>query len=563
MSVTNATIAELLRRYAALLSLEGVDRFKLKAYRRAAETIEGLDDSVEDRVRSGDDLTELPGIGKAISAVIHEVVTTGKLARLDETAAKLPPERVELATKPRLDPRKVARIYKKLGIGSLKELESALATGAIREAFDARMEFHVRQGLDQRPRQLLWSVEEMAERIEERLRSLPGVTRVSATGSLRRKQETVGDLGFLVAAKSAKTVFEEFGRFGAVQSSQTIGPRERLYRLSSGISVSVRHTPAKQWGLSLLQATGSAAHLQDLEAHAEALRLPLAPTLAKQGVDSSEESEIYAALGLSYVEPELRESRGEVSAAAEGRLPKLVTLGDLRGDLHMHTTASDGANTIEQMAAAAKARGYAYIAITDHSQSLKIARGLTEKRLLEHLEEIDEANATLQGIRVLKSAEVDILEEGKLDYSNAILKRLDFTICSIHSRFAINREKQTERILRAMDNPYFNILGHATGRLLLSREGYEIDFERIVEHARANGCLFEINSSPNRLDLSDEHAKMAQEAGIKIAVNTDAHSVAELGFISAGVNQARRAWLSAADVLNAQPLKKMLTLLRR
>jgi DNA polymerase (family X) len=564
MKFSNATVAELLRRYAAVLGLEGADRFKLTAYRRAAETIEGLDDDVAKRVHSGSDLTELPGIGKAISEAIVEIVSSGNLARLDRSLTTLSPELAELATRPALDPKKVSRIYKQLGISNLQQLKDKLDTGAIRDKFGARMDFHVRRGLDDRPRHLLWSIEDIADRIEDYLRHLRSVANVSVAGSLRRKQDTVGDLNFVVTGKAAAPIFHEFSRFGAVQSSEPRGRAERIFRLSSGISVSVRWTKRSAWGVSLIEATGSAAHLAEISTRSKAGKLTLtAASLSKAGIDPSDEKAIYEGLDLQWIEPELREGRGEVAVAAKRMLPTLVTVKDLRGDLHMHTTASDGANSIEVMAGAARERGYEYIAITDHSQSLKITNGLSEKRLLQHIKAIDNINAKLKGFRILKSAEVDILEDGRLDYSNAVLKQLDFTICSIHSRFALNREQQTERILRAMDNRYFNILGHATGRLLLKREGYELDIERIIEHAKKTGCLFEINSSPDRLDLSDEHAKLAKDAGIMIAVNTDAHSIDELDFITAGINQARRAWLKPADVLNTRPLKQLQRLLRR
>ena len=394
--------------------------------------------------------------------------------------------------------------------------------------------------------------------------ALPSVTKCSPVGSLRRKQDTVGDLNFLVAGKNAAAIFRGFSRFGAVQSSQARGKTEQLFKLSSGITVFLKWSAQKEWGLSLIQATGSGAHLSEVAAHARAKGMIFtARGLARKRVDLSKEEAIYASLGLDFIEPELREGRGEVSAAAHRKLPKLVTLQDLRGDLHMHTTASDGTHAIPEMVAAARQKGYEYISITDHSQSLKITNGLTEKRLRAQIRAIDALNAKLTGFQILKSSEVDILEDGRLDFPDTLLKELDLTICSIHSRFSLNKQQQTERILRAMDNPHFNILGHATGRLLLRREGYELDMERIIEHAQANGCFFEINANPNRLDLSEQHARLAKDAGVRIAVNTDGHSIEELDFMAAGINQARRAWLQPTDVLNTYPLKKLRQLLKR
>jgi DNA polymerase (family X) len=564
MSANNATVADLLRRYAAVLGMQGVDRFKLKAYRRAADTVEALRTDVGELIKSGSDLRDLPGIGKAISEIIHEIVQQGSLQRLDQTSQKLSPELVELATRPRLDAKKVIRIYKKLGIHSLQELRQVLVAGKVGEVFGQRMEFHVRQGLDDRPRHLLWSIRRFAKQFEEFLWSLPGVTQVAAVGSLRRKQETVGDLNYLVSGRSATAFFLQVAKFGAVKSVRAKRRTTREFVLSSGIIISLTWCPVKEWGLALIRATGSSSHLLQLQAQAAKCKVTLTPAgLSKKRIDASDEAQVYAGLQLHFIAPELREGRGEVGAAARGQLPNLIELKDLRGDLHMHTTASDGANSIAEMVAAARARGYEYIAITDHSQSLKITNGLTEARLRQQLRAIDKLNAKLKGFRILKSAEVDILEDGKLDYSNAMLKELDFTICSIHSRFGLNRQQQTERIIRAMDNRYFTILGHATGRLLLKREGYELDIERILDHAAAAGCFFEINSSPDRLDFSDEHARLAKERGIQIAINTDAHSIAELDFISAGINQARRAWLEVSDVLNTLPLSKLLKDLAR
>jgi DNA polymerase (family 10) len=559
MPVRNRVIADLLRRYGSVLALQGNDRFKVQAYRRAAETVETLPEEIATLLARGDDLKELPGIGKAISAMIEKIVRTGKLAELEKATSTLSPELNELAAKPGLDPKKVLRVYKKLQISSLAELKARLDSGTIREVLGDRMDFHIRQGLDDRPRMLLWSAQKVAGQIEANLQTITAISRIARVGSLRRLQDTVGDLNFLVTGDNPDKVFNEVAAFGAVRSAEQAGPRAMRFRLSSGFTFSVAWTAPDDWGMALLLLTGSAAHIADLRKRAPRRQLAEGQA-ALVGLD---EAAIYKKLGLPFIEPELREGRGEVDAAAARKLPRLIRLDDLRGDLHMHTTASDGAHSPSEMAAAGKARGYEYIAITDHSQSLKITNGLTEKRLLAHIKAIDKLNARLKGFRILKSAEVDILEDGSLDYSASVLKELDFTICSIHSRFALNIQQQTERLLRAMDNPYFNILGHATGRLLLKREGYGVDMEKVMDHAKACGCFFEINASPDRLDLFDEHAKMAKERGIKIAINTDAHSTSELGFMTAGINQARRGWIEATDVLNVLPLARLTRTLRR
>jgi DNA polymerase (family 10) len=561
MPSTNAKAADLLRRYATTLQLEGVDRFKIKAYRRAADTLESTDKDVAKLVARGESLETLPGVGKAISAKIQEIVTTGRLPQLDRAITKLSPELLELATKPQLDPKQVQRVYKKLGISSLKDLKKRLDSGEIRAVLGSRLEFHIRQGLDDRPRLLHWAARELVRQFQAFLERLPEVTRVDVTGSYRRKQDTIGDINFLVTGKSAASTFKRVADFAGVLSHEKIGRTEMRLALSSGRTLTLRYTPDKEWGLARVVSTGSDAHLRGLKEFLARKRRSL--TAKSLGRSAASEDSLYDKAGLAYIEPELREGRGEIECAATGKLPKLVELRDLRGDLHMHTTASDGANTIAEMAEAAKARGYDYIAITDHSQSLKITNGLTPKRLMAQIKAIDKLNARLKGVTILKSAEVDILANGKLDYPASVLKELDLTICSIHSKFALDKRAQTERLMRAMDSRYFNILGHATGRLLLKREGYEIDVEKLIKHARECGCFFEINSSPDRLDLSDEHARLAKNAEVKIAVNTDAHSIRELAFISAGINQARRGWLEETDVLNTYPLPELTRLLRR
>lgn len=557
MAADNAEVAELLRRYAATLVIEGGDRFKIKAYRRAADTIEAAEVDVAGMVAAGDDLTVLPGVGKGLAATITDIVRSGHFTKLEKSVSVLPPELVELATRPALDPKKVLRVYKKLGINSLAALRENLESGKIREVLGGPIEFHVRQGLTDRPRILLVAAELLAGPIEAFLRALPKVSEVARVGSLRRKEQTVGELDFLVTGEgTAAPVFKAFEKYGSVR---TVGPREKHdaeYTLSNGAIARLAYCKPAEWVFELARRTAAPAHWEQLEQLAATKKLKLTA-----GVP--DEPTLYSKLGLTYIEPELREGRGEVDAAAAGTLPHLLTLADLRGDLHMHTTASDGTASILDMARAAQARGYRYIAITDHSQSLKLTNGLTEQRLREHCRAIDEANEQLTDFTIFKSAEVDILDDGSLDYSDEMLAELDFTICSIHSKFSLNKQQQTERILRAMDNPYFGMLGHATGRLLTRREGYELDIERLIRHAKQVDCFFEINASPDRLDLSDENAKLAKEAGILIAVNTDAHAIGELDQMQWGINQARRAWLTPADVLNTRPAKELLKLLHR
>jgi len=329
-----------------------------------------------------------------------------------------------------------------------------------------------------------------------------------------------------------------------------------VFSLSSGMLLRVQLAQKENWGLSLIACTGSRAHLRKLTAVTGSLR-------SLQSLSFPTESSFYRTFGLAYIEPELREGYDEVDQAAQGTLPALVTAKDIRGELHAHSTSSDGVHSIEDMAVAARDRGYEYTGITDHSQSLKLARGITASDLWKQIRVIDRLNNSLDGIRVLKSSEVDILADGSLDYPNDLLRELDYTVCSIHSRFGLGKADQTERILRAMDNRYFNILGHATGRLLLKRPGYEIDIERVIAHAKRNGCFLEINSSPDRLDLSAGNARRASLAGVRIAISTDAHSTRELGLITYGVDQARRAGLEKSSILNCLTWEKLAPLFRR
>jgi DNA polymerase (family 10) len=546
--LSNAEIADRLLSLAQLLAAQKENRFKIKAYRQAANTIRTLPESLAKRVGEGADLTGYAGIGKAISAAIREMVLSGKLAQLETLREQISPDVAALSEYPKLDVSRVLRIYKKLGIASISELRARLESGEIAATLGARMDEHVRQALVESHAVLLYEADQLTSQIRRFLLTECAVKRAAIVGEVRRRVEAVGEIAFLVEVEDFGSVVNKLKEYGGHTQQLSGTATGAMFQIASSVRLCVDLAKPNNWGNALILATGSESHLRKL------------PRSRRMYAD---EAAAYRAMGLSFIEPELREGTGEVSLAKAGALPVLVNTEDIRGDLHAHSTSSDGVDSIEQMARAAQQRGYAYTGITDHSKSLKIARGLSEAALREQIRVIDQLNARFKGFRILKSAEVDILADGTLDYPNDLLKDLDYTVCSIHSRFALGRNEQTERILRAMDNRYFTILGHASGRKILKRPGYEIDFERVAEHARKTKCFFEINANPSRLDLSAEHARIASDAGVKIAINTDAHSTREYGFINYGVDQARRAGLTKEIVLNTRTCAAFLKLAKR
>jgi DNA polymerase (family X) len=522
-AVSNAFIADKLLELAQFLGEYKGNAFKVRAYRRAARTIRTMGESFDELVHTEADLTHYPGIGTAISKAIQEIVQTGTLRQVEALRGQASPERAALSAYPHLDPKRVLRVFKKLNISSVAELKEMLASSEVAQKMGERTAQYLRQALSESGDILLYEADGIAAAVETFLLDRCRVTRAESAGDYRRRVEVISELSFVVETDDITAVRRRMEEYGGG---------------SAPIRVDLRQATAENWGSALVAATGSAKHLRQLK---------------KRGCSLDghpDESAVHHACGLAFIEPELREGRNEIELAARGAMPLLVTKADIRGELHAHSTSSDGKNTIGEMAAAAQRKGYEYIGITDHSQSLKIARGLSEHDLWEQIREIDQWNERLDGIRVLKSAEVDILADGTLDYPDELLKELDYTVCSIHSRFVMGKVEQTERILRAMDNRYFTILGHATGRLLLKRAGYEIDMKRIVRHARDRKCFFEINSSPDRLDLSAENARMAAEAGVGIAINTDAHGLKDFDLVRYGVGQARRAGLTCDMVLN-------------
>ncbi len=572
MGVSNLHIAETFTTLADLLEMEGANPFRVRAYRTAARTIAALPRAVAEMVERGEDLGELPGIGRDLAGKIAELVRTGRLALLEEVKARTPESLTALLALPSLGPKRVERLHQALGIETVADLSAALAAGRLAglrgfgPTLIERLKSEVARQAKAQRRFKLAEVEQMAEPLLAHLRALPGVVRVSAAGSYRRRRDTVGDLDIVVTARRGVPVMERLLGYEDVAAVVARGPTRATVRLRSGLQVDLRLVPDASYGAALVYFTGSKAHNIAIRRIGVKRGLKINEYGVFRGdrrIAGRTEAEVYARIGLPVIPPELREDRGEVEAARDGTLPELVERAHIRGDLHVHTSASDGRLSLAEMAQAARARGYEYLAISDHSRRVTVAHGLDARRLAAQIDAIDRLNERLDGLTLLKSVEVDILEDGSLDLPDDILRRLDFTVCSIHYRLALPADRQTERIIRAMDNPCFTILGHPTGRLIGQREPSALDMDRIVAGARERGCFLEVNAQPDRLDLSDTHCRLAREMGVKVAISTDAHSDAELDFMRFGVDQARRGWLGPADVLNTRPLAELRRLLRR
>ena len=553
--LSNAEIADRLASLAQLLSAQKENPYKVKAYQRAAAKLRNMSESLQELIQAEADLTQYAGIGDAIASAIREIVQTGTLRKLETLRAQATPAVASINAHPRLDPKRVQRIYKKLGISSVPELHEKLESGEIERALGSRMAQHVRQGLVETHAILLYRADDLRVAVEEFLLGPCRAQRAEVVGEVRRRAEVIEELSFVIETDDFPAVVARLQRYGGRTPLISTGKDNAVFALSAGVLLRIDLAVQQNWGLQMVACTGSKAHIKKLT---EAT----GPLGELQGSFASEQV-FYRKFGFQYIEPELREGNDEVELAAKNALPELVTVKDIKGELHAHSTSSDGSDSVEDMAEAARERGYEYIGISDHSQSLKIARGVPVEDLWAQIKYIDELNGRLRGLRILKSSEVDILADGSLDYPDDLLRELDYTVCSIHSRFGLDRQQQTERLLRAMDNRYFNVLGHPTGRLLLKRPGYEIDIDKVIDQARKNGCFFEINSSPDRLDFSAENARKASASGVLIAINTDAHGTGELPLIRCGIDQARRAGLEKTTVLNCLPWEKLQPLFRR
>ncbi len=572
MPIHNHDIAEIFEKVADLLEIEGANPFRVRAYRNAARVVSGLSQSLTDLAARGEDLTRLPGVGQDLAGKIQEIIKTGDLGLLKELEARTPPALALLMNVAGLGPKRVQILHEKLGITTTEDLKAAAEKGKIKDlkGFGPKIEQLVLEGLAQLAateiRYKLVTVEPVAEALVKHLKGVPGVTEAIVAGSYRRRQETVGDLDVLVTCREAFRVMDAFTSYEDVSRVIARGDTKSAVVLRHGLQVDLRVVPQESYGSALHYFTGSKAH----NIAVRHLGVQRGLKINEYGIFRGEErlagrteAEVFAAVDLPFIEPELREDRGEIAAAQQGRLPQLVTLADLRGDLHAHTKATDGRNSLEEMAQAALARGYEYLAITNHSKRVSMAHGHDAKNLAAEIAEIDRLNGKLQGFVLLKSIEMDILEDGSLDLPDEILKELDLTVCAVHYHFNLSQEAQTARIIRAMDNPYFNILAHPSGRLIHRREPYEVDMERLMRAAKERGCFMELDAQPDRLDLIDIHCKLAKDLGVKVSISTDAHSTADLGFMRWGIGQARRGWLEAADVLNTRSWPELKKILKR
>jgi len=568
-------IAAVLDEIATLLELTGENPFKIRAYAAGARTLENLTEDLGELIASGR-LAEVPGLGEALVEKITTLRRDGVLPFHQKLKASIPAGLLEVMQIPGLGPKKVRALWTQLGIEDLAKLKEACAAGAVAElkGFGAKTQEKILEGIKNRlaygQRHRWYEAAALAEPILAGLRALPQVALAEAAGSLRRARETVGDLDFLVASAEPQPVMDWFVAYPGVKEVTAHGETKSSVRFENGLQADLRVVPAEQFYFALHHFTGSKEHNVAMRHRALGRGLSMSEWGFK-AVDEQatapgarSEAEVFAALGLPWIPPELREGNGEIDAAEAGLLPALVELADLRGVFHNHTTESDGDHTLEQMAAAAEAQGWEYLGISDHSKSSFQAGGLDEARLARQREAIARLNASGQyRLRVLAGSEVDILKDGSLDFPDDVLAGLDFVVASVHNLFTLDRDAQTARIIRAIESEHVDMIGHLTGRLLNKREPYEVDVAKVIDAAAANGTILELNANPWRLDLDWRWWRRAAEKGVLCSINPDAHHVDQLGFAAHGVRIARKGWLTKAQVLNTRPLAEVLRWLGR
>ncbi|WP_303678802.1 DNA polymerase/3'-5' exonuclease PolX [Ralstonia mannitolilytica] len=570
---TNRAIAAIFSEIADLLEVEGANPFRVRAYRNAVRVVEGLTESVDAMLARGADLTALPAIGTDLAAKMREIVETGTCAMLARVRMEVPPYVVQLLQLPGLGPKRARILQHELGITSLDDLARAASDHRIRElhGFGARTELRLLEAITARlardRRYGLAVAKPCADALTHHLMASGDVERIVVAGSYRRGRDTVGDLDLLITGTKRAQIVERFMHYDQVATRISAGPTRASVVLKNGMQVDLRVVRPDAFGAALVYFTGSKAHNIALRKLAQSQGLKIneyGVFRGRERIAGQTEASVYQAMGLPWICPELREDRGEIEAARAGALPLLVKESDIKGDLHVHTTASDGAASLADMAAQARRRGLQYLAITDHPRHPAIAHGLTADRLAAQADAIDQFNANHPGWPVLlKGIEVDILEDGSLDLPDSVLGRLDLVIGAVHSHFSLPVNQQTSRILRAIEHPHFSILAHPLGRLIGERNACNVDLDRILKAVAQRGCYVEANAQPARLDLPDFGCRLAKAEGVLVSIGSDAHSPAELENVTLGVTQARRAWMRPADVLNTRSLDALMPLLKR
>lgn len=578
--MSNAELARLLELFADLQEIAGENRFRVRAYRNAAHNLLELPEQVENLLGADADLTTIPGVGKEIAEKLAAMVSTGELPQLTEMAQQYPLGLAEVMRVKGMGPKLTRAAFEELGIDSVDALERAADDGRLGTlpGFGEKRQASVKRNIAvyrrNIARALLGEIDPVALPLLARLREVEGVGRAEVAGSYRRRVETVGDIDLLITTASeqaAAAVTEAFTTYPEVEEVLSSGATRSSVRLKNGIEVDLRVMEEEAFGAALLYFTGSKAHNVELRQLALSQGRHLneyglfegageggvTPLSGGKLLASRSEEEIYAELGLPYIEPVLREGRGEVAAAQKGELPDLIQLSDIRGDLHMHSTWSDGKASVKEMMEASAELGYDYIALTDHSKALAMTGGLDEEKLARQWEELDSLEGTVPGLTLLRGLEIDILKDGTLDLSEEWLERLDIVSISVHSHFELSEKEQTKRIVRAVSHPQVNVLCHPTGRVLGTRDGYAVDLQAVFEACALNGVAVELNASYQRLDLSDTNLMAAKKHGLRVSIGTDAHAVGNLAGMKLGVDQAQRAWLEKGDVLNARSLDEV------
>lgn len=562
--MNNKQVAETLERIADALEILGESAFRANAYRNAARRVENMSEDAAD-VHARGELNKIPGVGQSLAETIADMLDNGSSDTLEQLHSQVPPGLLDFLTVPGLGPKKARAVYQGLGISTLAELEHAAKSGALESVsgFGKKTADNILANIGRMKkwasRRLLVDVLPRAEELTDTLRALPGVTMADLGGSVRRMRDTVGDLDLVASGPDLPKILDAFVKLPEVEKVEAHGEKKAVVLLDGGLPCDLMVVPPEDYGAAWMTATGSEAHSIRLRELAKEKGW----TLNQYGIFDKDdkqlagptEEDMYARLGMDFVPPELREDRGEIEAALNHTLPDLVTARDIRSDLHMHSRWSDGAATIEEMARACIGQGFEYMAITDHSQGLGVANGLTPKRLREQAEEVRKLNAELAPFVILHGSEVDIRVDGTLDFDDETLQMLDWVVASVHGSFNRSREEQTARVLRAIHHPCVNLIAHPTGRILNRREGIDVDMDALIHAAARTGTALEINSGPNRLDLNDIHARAAKEAGAWICLDSDAHHPDHLHWTRLGLSTARRAWLEAGNILNCQPLE--------